>query len=954
MRTKPIGVLTLLFCLAGAAHGLDTLWHADTGAPVSGIPIRVDFNADGHPDLLAPLAEEGVVACINGAGAIAHRFLQPNAVAGIATAGDHGPWAVQETSGHIRLFTPPALVETASAYVGGACLPGGGLVFADINQDGDQELLCARANGILTAFTARLTPLWQFDCGLPLSAPPAVAPVYNVSHAIYLRSGPVVQALSGGGRPLWRFVADKEPGAIEDAPIIAQLASETPSLLLTSGKLHAIDVLKGKQQWVAQLPGRMEGTPALFDYSQEEGRRILSVNSRGVCALYDMEGNAVNRWKLPPTECSAAPLVADLDGDGAHELLILTGSTVSIFSMEGEYRELLEMGGAARFMTLNDIVGTGFLELLVASRNGRLHAYSTNAIGGWVHPRGSDTRNGWVPPVQKLALPLPEKSSRRARVNVICPEVFDEKDPFSVIFIKPDLPGKTRFVSVLVRAGSAVLGAAYKPATDDGMAVPFVYAREQELSLDVGLHDASGSLVSSSTGILVRGGTTKLTELAPLEDFLNVLEPAARRHLAQPRTQPKPLETEAPTEGVVVELAGDRPSAGVALAQTRGTALSRGMRWGVSLNPAWSNTLPGGSPDAPIVWDAERATGPECGHSASLMRRTLAAAWFGGAEFLQKPAGGDVPARPVETLTGGDAVTRGAAYTPFALPCRSGEADPGKNLLVAHIFGAAGGRGLEQDSLTAGPYGEVFDIVPWDVPREKLENYAVLWPISVGNLEKTERNRLQDYARAGGIVVLNGALARQLPDSFTGAAFTGEALVANQIQTALGTPGAGCAPYRYLRMEAALRSQVLAWTESGDPLLLWRKAGEGMVVVAATEDFVDLSGALMYLAPSLLQILAETLVPVQPPADIQTFVTRLPDGWLIGLLNNTGIRKGPYSAARLDADGGRDVILRFTGNRVPLQFNGIGGAAFSWNNNAGGVGTRIESGGVAVIRVMLP
>lgn len=949
---KRIGVFTLLW-LAGAAYGLDELWHADTGAPVTSIPIRVDFNADGHPELLATLRDEGAVACIDPAGNTVHRFRQSAAVAGIAAAGDHGPWALEETSGYVRLFMPPGLTETAAVRLGGACLPGGGLVFADINQDGDPELLCARQNGVLTAFTTRLAPLWQFDCGLPLTAPPAVAPVFNVSHAIYLRSGPVVQALSGGGRPLWRFVADTEPGDTEDAPIIAQLASERPSLLLASGKLYAIDVLKGREQWSAQLPGRIEGTPAIFEYSPDAGRRILSVNARGISALFDMEGSAINRWKLPPATCKPRPLVADIEGDGAFEVLTLTGNAVSIFSMEGEYRERLELGSAATSMALRDFVGTGFLELLVASERGRLHAYSTGAIGGWVHPRAGDTRNGWVPPGQAVALPLPEKSNRRVKMGAICPEVFDEKDPFSVIFVQPDLQGKTRYISVLVRSGTSVLGAAYKPADREGITVPFVYTREQDLSLDVGLHDASGGLISSSTGIAVRNGVTKLTELAPLEDFVQALEPVARRYVAAPRIQPEPFRETAPTEGVVVELAGDCPWAGLALAQTRGAARLSDTRWGASLNTAWRNTLPGNAPDGPITWDeAGRAIGAVCGHSPSLMRRLLAAAWFGGADFVHAPGNASAAARIAAEVTGGP-IDRGAPYVPFGLLSRPGEADPAKSPLVAHVFGIDGERGLEQDSLTAGPYGEVFDVVSWDASREKLINYAVIWPIGAGNMDKPERSRLQEYARAGGIVILNGALARQLPDSFTGAAFSEELAVANQIQTALATAPTGCAPYRYRRVTAALRSQVLAWTESGDPLLLWRKAGEGVVIVSAATDFADASGSLIYLAPALLQILSEMLLPVQAPPDIQTYVTRFSDGWLIGLLNNAGVRKGPYSEPWRDAEDGRDVVLRFTGGRVPLQFTGIG-SEFSWSNGAGGLGGRIDSGGLAVVRVMIP
>jgi hypothetical protein len=511
-----------------------------------------------------------------------------------------------------------------------------------------------------------------------------------------------------------------------------------------------------------------------------------------------------------------------------------------------------------------------------------------------------------VSPLLKETLRLQEKSSRKAKIEDVLLKQYSEKDPFGLAVLHIKFPQKAKFLSVLVKNSGAVVGGALKPADKAGVSVSFIRGGPGPISVDVGVIDASGGTISSAINVPVRGRTVKLIELPALEDFTGAIRSSAQRYLGAATVQ-------GPASGgfVSVRIGGYCTSA--AMAAARGKA---------------------DSADAALEAVSSVADMP----SASLARRLQLAAFLGGARRVLDNQG----------LVRADYEELGMPYTPIALFADDG-ADTRSNPLFKHVFGAPGELGLEQDVLTAGPYGEIFDVINEFHPSSK---YAVVWMTAKRDLARHERQALTDYVKQGGILVLHPYAARQLSSNLVGAEFTGRTKSAEQIETPVASSSTIQVPYSYQEMECGSNSQILAWTEMGDPVMSWRKAGKGIVIVMANETTSDYAGNLLPVVPSLLQILSEQLLPIQPPPDMQSFINRTRDGWIIGMINNHGVTKGPFSPATVDPREARDVVLKFQKSN-PLHFDAMLGE-FAWDNFSNGLVTTIPPGETAIVKLKMP
>jgi hypothetical protein len=152
-------------------------------------------------------------------------------------------------------------------------------------------------------------------------------------------------------------------------------------------------------------------------------------------------------------------------------------------------------------------------------------------------------------------------------------------------------------------------------------------------------------------------------------------------------------------------------------------------------------------------------------------------------------------------------------------------------------------------------------------------------------------------------------------------------------------------------MTPSRSAEVLAWTDNGAPLLTWRKTGHGLVIVAATDSWLDERGQLLPLVPALMRAFADAFLPVQLLGDAQVFLNREPNGWVIALINNNGVAKVPTLPASIDPKRAADCILQFK-KGVPLQFLTYLGE-FRWNNRANGLYTRLQPGEIAVVKATL-
>lgn len=433
-------------------------------------------------------------------------------------------------------------------------------------------------------------------------------------------------------------------------------------------------------------------------------------------------------------------------------------------------------------------------------------------------------------------------------------------------------------------------------------------------------------------------------------------------------------------QAAFAELGRDAWASSLRLAFLRGAARQYGTRpWGVSVSPDFRGAYP--LDEFPSVdWESPRryGMGPDCGHSTSLMFRLLMAAYFAGATYVQRDPDPrldlSAPNRMYSMRFRDDVKRwqeyvracpqRGIPYTPFAFVMdlhhtwRPGETDVSSrpatdarasiDAVFRHVFAADTEGDFEQGFLTNAPYGDVFDVITDNASVEVLSSYGVLWPLGNMIIKGDTRERLVQYVKAGGILVLNANLAKEFPPQFLGLRLESITQIAAQIQTGLAALPPIAAPYTYRVMTPSRNTEILAWTDTGAPLLTWRNTGDGLVIVAATDSWLDERGHLLPLVPGLLRAFADAFLPVQQLADVQMFLNRGPDGWTIALINNNGVAKVPTLVPAVDPAQAADCVLHFK-KGVPLQFLSYRGE-FRWNNRANGLHTRLQPGEVAVVK----
>ncbi len=386
-----------------------------------------------------------------------------------------------------------------------------------------------------------------------------------------------------------------------------------------------------------------------------------------------------------------------------------------------------------------------------------------------------------------------------------------------------------------------------------------------------------------------------------------------------------------------------------------------------------------------LKWGPENYTdGLNCGHSPYLEFRLEVAAHLAGATFVHHESDGHHGSifvrerRPDQYRLSRFGMAmhtwhrfarkypdRGIPYTPiaFMLDFHHGwrprediyglwpQQRPDRSIesMFRHVYAWDGLLDFERGYLTNGPYGDIFDAITNNAPLDVLNTYAAVWPLGDVSLEKPQRQALAEYVRQGGILVLDSASAPTFPDDLLGVRFGKRDAFATGIQTALGAVPPPNAPYRYRPMKPKQVDRVLAWTDTGAPLLAWRRHGHGLIIVSATHHWLDEREQLLPLAEVVLQTIAEAVLPVQWSSDIEVLINRTSDGWVIGLINNNGILKVPTRRAVLEPEGVRDCVLQFKG-RVPLRFIPRLGT-FRWSVQANGLHTHLNPGTLAVVEV---
>jgi hypothetical protein len=262
----------------------------------------------------------------------------------------------------------------------------------------------------------------------------------------------------------------------------------------------------------------------------------------------------------------------------------------------------------------------------------------------------------------------------------------------------------------------------------------------------------------------------------------------------------------------------------------------------------------------------------------------------------------------------------------------------------------------DRQTFVNGMFGDIFDVlVASDERREAINSYRAL--VVGGRIEWSSAwvAQLRDYVSKGGVLVLNAAQVKGIPEDLLGVHLTGASAEAFDAECLLpneaGVNLSG-GVFQFSRVEPR-SAQVLMKTRAGDALVTANKIGRGRVIFCAVPDLLGLDERLVPAAAHLLAHLASEVVPVKVSGDVQHLVNRTDRGWVVTLINNRGVYKPQQGLAQVDRTASVEVTLALAGMGVagarewtsdqPLEVAGAGAQNF--------VKLRVPPGDVKIVEL---
>jgi len=212
--------------------------------------------------------------------------------------------------------------------------------------------------------------------------------------------------------------------------------------------------------------------------------------------------------------------------------------------------------------------------------------------------------------------------------------------------------------------------------------------------------------------------------------------------------------------------------------------------------------------------------------------------------------------------------------------------------------------------------------------------------------------KLTDYVRDGGTVLINAAQVKGVPAQLLGVQLTNESAEADSARCLL--PGdekqdLSGQLFRYEKLELK-GATALATTASGDALVTVNKVGKGTVVFISVPDLLGEDERMVPLAAHVLAHVFSDATPVSVTGDVEYLINRNASGWVVTLLNNNGVFKTQQGMAQVDRSAYVNVTIAVRGQQIH--------SASDWTTDkpigvsAGdSVTVKVAPGGIAVVEL---
>jgi hypothetical protein len=208
--------------------------------------------------------------------------------------------------------------------------------------------------------------------------------------------------------------------------------------------------------------------------------------------------------------------------------------------------------------------------------------------------------------------------------------------------------------------------------------------------------------------------------------------------------------------------------------------------------------------------------------------------------------------------------------------------------------------------------------------------------------------RLNDYVRNGGTLVLNAAQLKNLPEQLAGVRATNATVEADSARcqaTGEENQDLGGQLFQYQKVELKGATAFMS-APNGDPLVTVNKIGKGSVVFAALPDLLGVDERITPFAAHLLAHVFADATPLKVTGDVEYLINRAANGWVVTLLNNNGVFKTQQGMAQVDRNAYVTVTI---GPEIVSAKEWI--SESDLRVDAGSVSVRIAPGGVAIVEL---
>ncbi len=334
-------------------------WMRGVQIPISISPTVVDLVEDATPEVLA-VNQSGRIFCMAG-----------------------------KTGDPIWQYDLPGEIEWGTSAISAA----------DLQGDGDVEVIAGDDRGHVVCLSKEGELLWQYDGPHGQTFCPAVGVVGSGSELSIIISGsklPVL-CLDPTGKERWRI--DKSvQGA---SPVIADIDGDGENEIVT-GQGNAVIALDGagKVLWTHPMPKVIDGSIAVADADEDGEVEIYAIDLSG--KLVALAPGGTELWSANVQQrVRRSPAIADVDGDGNIEVVVSGYSgEMYVFTGKGEQKEVFTVTHTTNAApTLADFDGDGTPYIVYASGAGSLDVYrwpgaKPQAKVLWPEYRFSSARKG--------------------------------------------------------------------------------------------------------------------------------------------------------------------------------------------------------------------------------------------------------------------------------------------------------------------------------------------------------------------------------------------------------------------------------------------------------------------------------------------------------------------------------------------------------------------------------